>query len=486
VVTLSGAATVNEGDTVNYSYTVTDPGADTFSLDAESCGTGNILSNSSFNPATGAGSFDCTFPDGPVSSNVSVTVTDDDGGSGTDSISVEVANVAPGVSVFQASQNVQYSDSIEDVTFTATDVAADTMTAATSYSVDGSGFTDGLPDQLALADDGCSDSDGTKTCTWTLSGIANIPAGVYTIRVAVTDKDGDQTDTEITITVHPEDIGIAFETNPVAVKVVVPGGESEPFVITTVFTEPYPADAGHLPYPGNIDLAEASMILKPVGPGGDVGPIAECDREVSRADDVGYDYDDILTVTCSFAGVPVNTYTAQVTVGGGYYEGSAEDVLVVYDPSLGFTTGGGWFNWPGTTEKTNFGYTMKYNKKGQKVKGSLLLIRHLPDGSIYRVKSNALFGLALGGSNFGWASFSGKNTYLEPGWEEPEGNHTFIVYVEDHGEPGTGADRFWIEVLDKDNLGIPVMSMTEPATANATTIMGGNVVVPHGGGGPKK
>ena len=45
----------------------------------------------------------------------------------------------------------------------------------------------------------------------------------------------------------------------------------------------------------------------------------------------------------------------QVTVDGGYYTGLSEDVLVIYDPSLGFTTGGGTFLWPETGEKTNFG-----------------------------------------------------------------------------------------------------------------------------------
>jgi hypothetical protein len=183
----------------------------------------------------------------------------------------------------------------------------------------------------------------------------------------------------------------------------------------------------------------------------------------------------------------VNTYSAEATVGGGYYSGYAEDVLVVYDPSLGFATGGGWFYWPDTNEKTNFGFTMKYNKKGTKVQGSLLLIRHLADGTIYRVKSNALFGLALGEDPSipkGWATFAGKSTYLEPGWPEPVGNHTFIVYVEDGNEPGTAVDRFWIEVLDKDNLVIPVMSMDPPAKDEATDILGGNIVVPHGG--PKK
>jgi hypothetical protein len=227
-----------------------------------------------------------------------------------------------------------------------------------------------------------------------------------------------------------------------------------------------------------------SITLVPVGPGG------QEDGTCTPSTVSGVSYDDKLTVTCTFDVVPVNTYTVQVTVDGDYYTGDGEDVLVVYDPSLGFTTGGGWFYWPGSEneetdylgDKTNFGYTMKYNKKGRNVKGSLLLIRHLPDGSIYRVKSNALYGLALGemevdGENIGWASFAGKSTYLEPGWPEPIGNYEFLVYVEDHNEPGTGVDRFWFEVRDKDR--IPDMSMAEPATTNAEYIQGGNIVVPH-------
>jgi hypothetical protein len=196
-----------------------------------------------------------------------------------------------------------------------------------------------------------------------------------------------------------------------------------------------------------------------------------------------------------FNEVPVNTYTVEVVVHGGFYTGSGEDVLVVFDPSLGFATGGGWFYWPGTQDdgtgypgdKTNFGFTMRYNKKGERVRGSLLLIRHLADGSIYRVKSNALYGLALGESEdgiFGWASFSGKATYLEPGWPEPIGNHEFLAYVEDHNEPGTGVDRFWIEVRDKDGIAIESISMDRPGSdpENSAQIGGGNLVVPHSGG----
>jgi len=121
---------------------------------------------------------------------------------------------------------------------------------------------------------------------------------------------------------------------------------------------------------------------------------------------------------------------------------------------------------------------MKYNKKGQKVKGSLLLIRHTAEGN-YRVKSNALNGLALGDTGaFTWASFSGKATYLEPGWPEPIGNYQFLVYVEDRGEPGAGVDRFWIEVQDKDR-NPATLSMPRGAVDHAESLVGGNIVVPH-------
>jgi hypothetical protein len=223
---------------------------------------------------------------------------------------------------------------------------------------------------------------------------------------------------------------------------------------------------------GEIGLADVPMTLEPVGPGSP--SVGMCVPGVVT----GSGYDAVLPVTCTFDDVPVNTYTVEATVDGGYFAGYNEDVLVVYDPSLGFTTGGGWFYWPGTDDKTNFGYTMKY-KKTSKVSGNFLLIRHMDDGSIYRVKSNALYGLAIGEADgFGWASFSGKATYLEPGWAEPIGNHEFVVYVEDHGQPGDG-DRVWLEMHDKDRDVIDSLSMVRDAPDNAVPISGGNIVVPH-------
>ena len=387
----------------------------------------------------------------------------------------------PDASVDPGTQWPQYSDEISTITVEATDNIAEVLMAVTSWSSDAVTFNPGLPDFLTLSAPSCIDAGGgMQTCTWTIDGVIDLSEGVYTVRTTVSDDYGGVSVNDAVIEVVPEDATVAFDDdNPVAVQVASPGGESGPFSLAFYVTETepdLPADPGAGVAPGDISRASVAVTLVPVGPGGEEFPLS-CAASV---DPVGYAGE--ITVACDFDEVPVNTYTVVVVVDGGYYAGSSEDVLVIYDPSLGFTTGGGWFYWPGTTDKTNFGYTMKYNKKGGNVKGSLLLIRHLSDGTIYRVKSNALYGLALGEAGdpaFGWASFSGKCTYLEPGWPEPIGNYEFIVYVEDRGEPGTGTDRVWIQVLDKDDLVVHVMAMDRPAVDNAQVLGGGNIVVPH-------
>ncbi|UCE98302.1 MAG: hypothetical protein JSV74_02970, partial [Dehalococcoidia bacterium] len=410
---------------------------------------------------------------------VTVTVTDKDGGSDSDSFNITVNNVSPIVIVNPSTpQLVQYSDYINNVVITGIDVLTDTMKAETSWSVDGSGFTIGLPSNLILTSGDCN-VDGVRTCTWDLSGTVDVPAGEYLIRITITDDDGGVTVSDILIEVIEEDATVTFaEDNQVAVLVTGPGTDaSQPFSLTFYIKETFPDVSTHGSVAGDISNACVSVQLVPVGPGSPIAPSLPLD--IKSNGEIGHD--EMLTVIANFDVVPVNAYTVQVLVNGcGFYTGGSEDVLVVYDPSLGFTTGGGLFYWPDdgssiANAKTNFGYTMKYNKKGQKVQGSLLMISHLEDGSIHRIKSNALYGLSLGESDgFGWASFSGKCTYKEHDWLEPIGNYQFIVYVEDHGDPGGGLDQFWIAVVDG-------ISMDSPATDinNMATIEGGNIVVPH-------
>ena len=299
------------------------------------------------------------------------------------------------------------------------------------------------------------------------------------------DGDGGEVPVTTVIIVTTEDVVFTFpDTNPYLVKVATAGGNSGLFTLAVIVKEKLP-DIGLEPLSGDISRAVATMTLLPVGPGS--APTGSCWQTSTP----GSGYEGYVTLTCNFSGVAVNTYVIAVTVNGGYYAGYVEDTVTVYDPSLGFTSGGGWFYWPGTAnpatgypgDKTNFGFTMKYKKGGANVSGNLVVIRHTPDGRIYRLKSNALTGLSLSPANnaYGWASFTGKATYLEPGWADALGNYTFTVYVEDQNDPGTGTDRFWLEIKDKSGNIVSVMSMPRTGAANAVSLGGGSIVVPHGG-----
>jgi hypothetical protein len=396
-------------------------------------------------------------------------------------IDVTPVNDPPVVAVSLTTQTVQYSDGITPVTITAKDVD--------SVLTTGSLTSAGIPLALLVSGGTCAVVGAGSECSWTLSGFVTVGAGTYSITFTVDDLAAEfntgSTSTEVVV-IQEDATAMLDENNVVAVIVDAPGsGLSQPFSLTVFVeeTEPDVATSGS-PAAGDISNAAVTMGLVPVGPGSSVGP-SSCDVPLVTG---GTGYDATLEVTCHFSGVPVNTYSAIVIVDGDFYTGSAEDVLTVYDPSLGFTTGGGWFYWPETEDKTNFSFTIKYSKKGNSAKGSLLIIRHLADGSIFRLKSNALEGLAVGESDdplFGWASANGKATYREPGWPDPVGNYRFIVYVEDHGEPGRGADRLWLKVHDKDDDVVSAMSIDPPPTANAVVINGGNIVVPHGKGGGK-
>lgn len=287
-----------------------------------------------------------------------------------------------------------------------------------------------------------------------------------------------------TLQITPEDAVVDLpEANAASVKVAAPGGKSGVFTLDAYVNELLP-DAGcpeGFECAGDISTAAVTMTLVPVGPG-----TSTVSSTCSRVEVVGTGYDSQLHVTCSFNNVAVNTYQVIATAGGNY-TGSDESVVVIYDPSLGFTTGGGWFYWPGTAhdeypgDRTNFGYTMKYNSKRTNIQGGIIMIHHLEDGTILRVKSNSLGGLSLGSDSnvpMGWASFTGKanNNIVD-------GNYTFTVYVEDRNEPGTGTDRFWVHFKEA---ALESVSLPNTAIDNAVNLNGGNIVVPHSSGGKRR
>ena len=181
VVSLTGPGTVAEGSTHSYSYTTSDVGTpETFNREAQSCD-GGTLSAASFNPFDGSGSFDCTYADGPSSHNPSVTVSDGDSGSDSDSLAVTVTNVAPSIAISGAAsvnEGSPYSLTLGAVS----DPGTDTVTSYVVHWGDGNSNT--------------YTSDGVKTHTY-----ADGPND-WNITVDLVDEDGTFTNAANPHSVH--------------------------------------------------------------------------------------------------------------------------------------------------------------------------------------------------------------------------------------------------------------------------------------------
>jgi len=158
----------------------------------------------------------------------------------------------------------------------------------------------------------------------------------------------------------------------------------------------------------------------------------------------------------------VNVYDVSISVGGNHYTGSGSAILAVYDPSLGFITGGGTIVRDGVT--AFFGFNFKFRRDGN-AQGSLLYIERRPTGEV-KLKSNAMESLSIVGNA---AVFIGKATLNDVG------KYTFRATVVDNGEPG-GNDQFGLQVTAPDGAIIPGL------TFDPITLSGGNIQVPHQSG----
>jgi hypothetical protein len=173
-----GPTSVNESSSkVTYTYSISDPGADT---ESASVGCGSLGTSSDETNTDAGGSFKCTFPDGAnpaTSSNVTVQATDSDGDAGnTATRVVTVNNVSPTINNFAIAKpaGAACTGTTNSVTVSFTisdpaDEAADPITGSINWG-DGSGA------QLIAGR--------------TISKDHNYaPGGPYTINVMVNDGD---------------------------------------------------------------------------------------------------------------------------------------------------------------------------------------------------------------------------------------------------------------------------------------------------------
>lgn len=441
--------TIDEGTAFVGVGSFSDPGTmDTWTATVD-YGDGSGLQSLALNPDKSF-SLDHFYGDNDTYT-VSVTVTDDDGGTTTDTLSVTVLNVAPDVSVDTPIQTVQYSDTIANVTFTATDVPTDVMNAAVSYSTDnGATFTPGLPDAASISAGVAfaGDANQVATGTWTVSGIADLAPGTYIFRVAVSDEDGGTGTADATVVVEQENADATYD-GPLFVSTDPQNPNDGVVPLRAVIRDVTAFDPSADAEAGYVTTATVSFINRDTGAviaSGVPVSLLGLDSKVGIAT---YDWDVSLQPNATAA-----TFDIGVEIDG-FYTGVADDLLItVARPNGDFITGGGYLvndasvgaYAGGDGLKTNFGFNVKFNKKLTNLMGHFNAIVRQDDGTILKIKSNATDSLVVDPTVGvdGHATFVSKANLTDV--TDPAnpvgiaGNLQLIVKVTDNGEPGAGAD----------------------------------------------
>lgn len=153
--------------------------------------------------------------------------------------------------------------------------------------------------------------------------------------------------------------------------------------------------------------------------------------------------------------------------------------VVIYDPSAGFVTGGGWINSPpaacqlssacaGATGKATFGFNARYQKGA-----------NVPDGSTeFQFQAG---GLNFKSTTYQWLVVAGsKAQYKGVGSINGKGTYNFLLTAVDGDLQNGKADAFRIKITDPST-GNAVYDnqMGSDDTSNNATILGGGSIVIH-------
>ncbi len=157
--------------------------------------------------------------------------------------------------------------------------------------------------------------------------------------------------------------------------------------------------------------------------------------------------------------------------------GATSCVLVVwFDPSAGFVTGGGWINSPAgaypadptLSGRANFGFVSKYQKG-----------KTLPSGNTQFQFQAA--NLSLSSTSFQWLVVSGARAQFKgTGTINGTGSYTFLISAIDGSlTGGGGTDKFRIKITDTAGNIVYDNMMNAPETSDPTTVLGGGNIEIH-------
>jgi len=189
----------------------------------------------------------------------------------------------------------------------------------------------------------------------------------------------------------------------------------------------------------------------------------------------------IGTATASHVYSMPGVYTVEITIedDDGGYDTEIFQYVIVYDPSEGFVTGGGWINSPEgayipdptLTGKANFGFVSKY-KKGQST----------PIGNT-EFQFHAA-GLNFHSDSYNWLVIANhKAMFKGLGTINGEGNYGFILSAIDSALTPDNEDKdmFRIKIWDKNNNDAVVYDnqLDDDENADPTTEIAGGQIVIH-------
>jgi hypothetical protein len=355
---------------------------------------------------------------------VSATATDPNGN--TSEFSADV-NVTPAVSVDHASVTVNEGQT-----------AANTGT-----------FFD-YDDAVAIsASSGTVIQSGSPSGTWSWSlPTTDGPGDSRTVTISATNSDGDVRTKSFALTVNNLPPVVGAITAPVAPQPV-----NTTVSVSASFVDPGILDTHTAAWNWGDGTPTSAGVVTETGGSGSV------------------------TGSHQYTAAGVYTPTLIVTDKDGGAGQSSFQYIVIYDPTGGFVTGGGWINSPAgaytpnpsLTGKANFGFDSRY-KKGASV----------PTG-------NTQFNFSMGNLDFhstsyDWLVVAGaKAQYKGSGQLNGAGNDAFMLTAIDGALPGGhGQDTFRIKIWDK-NTGNMIYDnqMGASDTSDPTTVLGGGSIVIH-------
>ena len=188
------------------------------------------------------------------------------------------------------------------------------------------------------------------------------------------------------------------------------------------------------------------------------------------------------TATHTYTSAGVYTLTLTVTDDEGASGTCAFQYVVVFDPSAGFVTGGGWIDSPPgaytldptLTGKATFGFVSKYLKD----KGATT--PQIPTGNTeFQFKAGDL---NFKSTSYDWLVVAGaKAMYKGSGTINGSGDYAFMLSAIDGQQPGGGGvDKFRIRIWDKvTNVVIYDNKLGAPDNADPTTLLGGGSITIH-------